>query len=100
MMPIQILTQKNFSKLLESGGEEIKPKLHQLLDEAGFITQNCIMNEVPVKTHNLQVNTLVENITDLSKRVYVDEGNAPYAIFVVKGTRPHVITPKSANCSF
>ena len=80
--------------------EEIPDRLKTLVSEVAFIYQNCIMDEAPVITHNLQAATTIENIDDYTSRVYVDEGTAPYAIYVILGTSPHEIFPKSAGALF
>lgn len=80
--------------------EEIPDKLKALVSEVAFIYQNNIMDEAPVITHNLQAATTIENIDDYTARVYPDEGTAPYAEFVILGTSPHMIFPKSAGALF
>ena len=80
--------------------EEIPDRLKTLVSEVAFIYQNCIMDEAPVITHNLQASTKIENTNDYTSRVYVDEGTAPYAEYVILGTEPHEIFPKSAGALF
>ncbi len=80
--------------------EEIPDRLKTLVSEVAFIYQNNIMDEAPVVTHNLQAATKIENIDDYTSRVYVDEGTAPYAEYVILGTEPHEIFPKSAGALF
>lgn len=80
--------------------EESPDKLKSLVSEVAFIYQNCIMDEAPVVTHNLQAATSIENIDDFTARVYPDEGTAPYAEYVILGTSPHEIFPKSAGALF
>lgn len=80
--------------------DEIPDKLKALVSEVAFIYQNAIMDEAPVITHNLQAATTIENIDDYTARIYPDEGTAPYAEWVILGTSPHMIFPKSAGALF
>lgn len=52
------------------------------------------MDEAPVKTHNLQSATRIDNINDFMSRIFVDLNIAPYAEGIITGTPPHEITPK------
>ena len=80
--------------------EEIPEKLKDLVSEVAFIYQDCIMDEAPVVTHNLQAATRIENLSDYSARIFPDEGTAPYAEWVILGSPPHTIFPKSAKALF
>ncbi len=86
------LIQKLYSK-----SEELPEKLSSLVSECAFIIQNNVMDEAPVITHNLQGSTKVENLDPFTSRIYPDEGQAPYAEFVINGTSPHLIYPREAQ---
>lgn len=80
--------------------EELPERLKKLVSEVAFIYQNCIMDEAPVITHNLQSATTIENIDDFTARIFPDEGTAPYAIWVILGTDPHSIFPVNKKALF
>ena len=80
--------------------DEIPDRLKGLVSEVAFIYQNCIMDEAPVVTHNLQAATSIENIDDYTARVFPDEGTAPYAEWVILGTEPHMIFPVNKKALF
>jgi hypothetical protein len=48
----------------------------------------------------LQGATSIDNLSDYQKRIFVDEGIAPYAIYVIKGTKPHDIYPVNAKALY
>lgn len=97
-MSIEVLVENDdLIQHLEDKANEIPERLSQLVSECAFIIQSSIMDEAPVVTHNLQANTFVENIDEFTSRVYVDEGNVPYALFVINGTSPHLIYPVDAQ---
>ena len=84
---------------LERKASQIPEELKNLVNTAAFAVDREVKQASPVVTGNLQGATSIDNLSDYEKRVFVDEGIAPYAIFVIKGTRPHdiVITPKEAQ---
>ena len=84
---------------LERKASQIPEELKNLVNTAAFAVDREVKQASPVVTGNLQGATSIDNLSDYEKRVFVDEGIAPYAIFVIKGTRPQdiVITPKEAQ---
>ena len=75
-------------------GNEIPEKLHKLVTEVSMIVQGNIQDEAPVVTGNLQSSIRREYLGNFSYRIFPDEGIAPYAYFILKGTEPHEIRPK------
>lgn len=84
---------------LQNKADRIPEELKRLVNTAAFAVDREVKLAAPVKTGNLQGATSIDNLSDYEKRIFVDEGIAPYAIYVIKGTRPHdiVITPKEAK---
>lgn len=76
---------------LERKAGELPEQLRRLTNEAAFIVDAHVKQEVPVQTGNLQGSISIDNVSDYVKRIYPDEGIAPYAIYVIKETPPHEI---------
>ena len=72
---------------LESKRDEIPSRLVTLVTDVSNIYRNCVVLEAPRITGNLKGSVRVEDIDNLSRRVYPDEGQAPYAIYVLEGVR-------------
>lgn len=88
-----LVDDTTFMNALQSKANDLPDKLQELVTTAAFAVDDGVKQEAPVVTGNLQGATSIDNISDYSKRIYVDEGIAPYALFVIKGTRPHEIKP-------
>ena len=83
---------------LEQKAQEIPERLSELVTECAMIIQSNVMDEAPFITHNLQASTQIEfSDNGLTARIYPDEGLAPYAVYVIMGTAPHMIFPVEAQ---
>ena len=85
---------------LQNKADRLPEELKMLVNTAAFAVDREVKLAAPVKTGNLQGATSIDNLSDYEKRIYVDEGIAPYAIYVIKGTRPHDIYPVNAKALY
>ena len=88
-----LIDDTTFMNALQSKTDLLPSKLQELVTVSAFAVDREVKGESPVISGNLQGATSIDNISDYSKRIYVDEGIAPYALCVIKGTRPHEIKP-------
>ena len=72
---------------LQRKADELPEQLRELTNTAAFAVDQHVKEEVPVITGNLQGSISIDNVSDYVKRIYPDEGIAPYAIYVLKGVR-------------
>lgn len=79
---------------LQRKADQLPEELKNLVNTAAFAVDEEVKKAAPVVTGNLQGATSIDNLSDFEKRIFVDEGIAPYAIYVIKGTKPHDIYPK------
>ena len=82
---------------LQYKADRLPEELKALVNTAAFAVDREVKLAAPVKTGNLQGATSIDNLSDYEKRIYVDEGIAPYAIYVIKGTPPHEIWAKPGS---
>ena len=85
---------------LQNKADRIPEELKNLVNTAAFAVDHEIKEAAPVITGNLQGATSIDNLSDYEKRIFVDEGIAPYAIYVIKGTKPHDIYPVNAKALY
>ena len=85
---------------LQNKADKIPEELKNLVNTAACAVDREVKEAAPVITGNLQGATSIDNLSDYEKRIFVDEGIAPYAIYVIKGTQPHDIYPVNANALF
>lgn len=85
---------------LQNKADRIPEELKNLVNTAAFAVDENIKEAAPVVTGNLQGATSIDNLSDYQKRIFVDEGIAPYAIYVIKGTQPHDIYPVNAKALY
>ena len=76
---------------LQNKADRLPEELKMLVNTAAFAVDREVKLAAPVKTGNLQGATSIDNLSDYEKRIFVDEGIAPYALYVIKGTDPYVI---------
>ena len=88
-----LIDDETLKSALQNKADRLPEELKMLVNTAAFAVDREVKLAAPVKTGNLQGATSIDNLSDYEKRIYVDEGIAPYAIFVIKGTRPHMIYP-------
>lgn len=80
---------------LERKANELPEQLRELTNTAAFAVDKAVKEEVPVITGNLQGSISIDNVSDYVKRIYPDEGIAPYAIYVLKGVRGKATVDKN-----
>ena len=68
---------------LQNKADRIPEELKNLVNTAAFAVDREIKEAAPVITGNLQGATSIDNLSDYEKRIFVDEGIAPYAIYVI-----------------
>lgn len=92
-MTIEVLIKnEDLIQGLQSKADELPEQLKTLTATATFAVDREIKIErpagpMPVITGNLQGSISIDNISDYEKRIYPDEGIAPYAEYVLKGIR-------------
>ncbi|MBR2558288.1 MAG: hypothetical protein IKE95_07995 [Methanobrevibacter sp.] len=92
-MTIEVLINKEtLMEGLQQKADELPEELKSLTAAAAFAVDKEIKKErpagpMPVITGNLQGSISIDNISDYEKRIYPNEGIAPYAIYVLKGIR-------------
>ena len=77
---------------LQRKADELPEQLRELTNTVAFIVDEEIKKErpagpMPVITGNLQGSISIDNVSDYIKRIYPDEGIAPYAEYVLRGIR-------------
>ena len=82
---------------LQNKADKLPEELKNLVNTAAFAVDREVKLASPVITGNLQGATSIDNLSDFEKRIYVDEGIAPYAIYVIKGTPAHEIWAKPGS---
>lgn len=85
---------------LERKADQLPEELKYLVNAAAFAIDREVKEASPVITGNLQGATSIDNLSDYQKRIFVDEGIAPYAIYVIRGTAPHDIYPVHAKALY
>ena len=89
-----LIDDETLKSALQYKADRLPEELKRLVNTAAFAVDEEVKKAAPVVTGNLQGATSIDNLSDYEKRIYVDEGIAPYAIYVIKGTKPHDIYPK------
>jgi len=95
-----LIDDSTLSEGLQRKADQLPEELKKLVNTAAFAVDREVKLAAPVVTGNLQGATSIDNLSDYEKRIYVDEGIAPYAIFVIKGTKPHDIYPVNAQALY
>lgn len=72
---------------LQRKHDEIPDRLNRLVHDVSNIYRNMVVIEAPRITGNLKSSIRVEDIDNLSRRVFPDENQAPYAEYVLCGIR-------------
>ena len=85
---------------LQRKTDKIPEELKNLVNTSAFAVDREVKLASPVVTGNLQGATSIDNLSDYEKRIFVDEGIAPYAIDVIKGTEPYDIYPVEKQALF
>jgi HK97 gp10 family phage protein len=71
-----------------------REKLSKFLEESAKMVFEEVKNRAPVKTGRLRESISLIKVNDLH---YVVGSPLEYAVFVERGTRPHIIRPKRAR---
>ena len=92
-MPIEVLVDNDtILQALQSKAEDLPEQLRNLTNTVAFAVDEEVKKErpsgpMPVITGNLQGSISIDNVSDYVKRIYPDEGIAPYAEYVIRGVR-------------
>ena len=87
-MSIEVLIDSSvIAEHYQRKADELPEQLRNLTNTAAFAVDKGVKESVPVITGNLQGSISIDNVSDYVKRIYPDEGIAPYAIYVLKGVR-------------
>lgn len=73
------------------------PTIEKIVASGAQIVEDEVRNMAPVKTGRLRDSIHQEKISPLHIDVVVGGERAPYATYVIFGTRPHVIVPVHAK---
>lgn len=95
-----LVDKESLEMALQNKADRLPEELKNLVNTAAFVVDREIKQAAPVITGNLQGATSIDNLSDYEKRIYVNEGIAPYAIYVIKGTKPHDIYPVDAHALY
>ena len=74
---------------LQNKADKLPEELKNLVNTVTFAVDREVKKEpnMPVITGNLQGSISIDNLSDFEKRIFPDEGIAPYAIYVLRGVR-------------
>ena len=72
---------------LQEKQDEIPARLGKLIDDVSNVYRNYVVLEAPRITGNLKSSIRVEDVDALTRRVFPDEHQAPYAEYVIRGVR-------------
>jgi hypothetical protein len=80
---------------LQRKADQLPEELKNLVTDVTFIVETNVKIErpagpMPVQTGNLQGSISIDNLSDYEKRIFPDEGIAPYAEYVIRGVRGKV----------
>lgn len=84
-----LIDNDTFTQGLQNKADKLPEELKKLVNAATFAVDTEVKKEpnMPVITGNLQGSISIDNLSDYSKRIFPDEGIAPYAIYVLRGVR-------------
>lgn len=91
MFEIEVDYRALVSKL-EKKKNETPNKLAETLNQSGMDAQGILMINSPIREGTLRGSHRVESRGLLERVIFPDQGIAPHALFVVLGTKPHIIT--------
>lgn len=74
---------------LQRKADQLPEELKNLVNTVAFAVDREVKEEpnMPVITGNLQGSISIDNLSDYEKRIFPDEGIAPYAEYVIRGVR-------------
>ena len=93
MISLELKLEGNFIEHFQKKIDEIPDKLSEVVNESALAAQGILMSNAPRDIGNLAGSHRVESNGPLERVIFPDEGVAPYALFVVLGTKPHDIYP-------
>lgn len=82
---------KVFLEHLQRKFDEVPDKLSEVVNESALGAQDILADNAPRKWGTLAGSHRPESRGMFERVIFPDEGIAPYALFVVLGTKPHVI---------
>ena len=92
-MSIEVLVDNDtILQALQTKADDLPEQLRNLTNTVAFAVDEEVKKErpggpMPVITGNLQGSITIDNTSDYVKRIYPDEGIAPYAKYVIRGVR-------------
>ena len=92
-MPMEVLIDdETLLTALQNKVDDLPEQLRNLTNTVAFAVDEEVKKErpggpMPVITGNLQGSITIDNVSDYVKRIYPDEGIAPYAEYVLRGVR-------------
>lgn len=90
MIEIDVEYEALYSKLVQKR-DEAPNRLANVVNNSALDGQGIVMSNAPIKKGNLRAATRVENRGLLERVIFPDQGVAPYALWVITGSDPHVI---------
>jgi len=88
-----LIDDSTFKQGLQLKADKLPEELKSLVTDVTFIVDENVKRDrklggpMPVVTSNLQGSISIDNLSDYQKRLFPDEGIAPYVIYVLKGVR-------------
>lgn len=97
MVKVEIrVDDQGLEKALLSKGNEVEKRGRQLLRDLLDVAQRWVQSEAPRKTGRLK-SSVKKQSSGSGGYVFVSKNIAPYAFWVIDGTRPHTIIPKNGK---
>lgn len=94
MSGLEIKINDFITSKLKDIAQSLPNEANILIDDIGNIYRNSMRDESPHVTGQLKANHLVEYLSKYAVLIYSD---IPYFVYVVGGTKPHVIKAKKAK---
>lgn len=94
-----IVDDQGLEKALLSKAGEVEKRGRRLLNDLLDVAQRWVQSEAPRKTGRLK-SSVKKQSSGSGGYVFVSKNIAPYAFWVIDGTRPHTIIPKSGKALY
>ena len=91
-MGLDVVISESLLSALQEKADNWQDKLTILSNKIGEDARKNAVLEAPHKTGNLEQHMKLDSTGPYSSVVYPDENASPYALFVILGTGPHLIT--------
>lgn len=83
MADVSVQISKDLIQAVGSRERDAGNELVVMMNEIGQRVKRNVQDETPYITHNLQSHIMVDDEGCFNRRIYPDEGQAPYGIYVI-----------------